>query len=129
MKYIRTKDKILPYYDESKTGKLDVVLQVFDGIRNDKVNETFDEIVLKQANTIEELCDEFVVIYANGYVNQFKANTMANEVQTTNDFVKQAYVRFCKESPNYEKVFGAIWTDKGLIFVAKMNDKGELELL
>lgn len=26
-------------------------------------------------------------------------------------------------------VYGAIWTDKGLIYIAKMNDKGELELL
>ena len=26
-------------------------------------------------------------------------------------------------------LFGAIWTDKGLIYVAKMNEKGELELL
>ena len=28
-----------------------------------------------------------------------------------------------------DNVYGAIWTDKGLIYVAKMNDKGELELL
>jgi hypothetical protein len=27
------------------------------------------------------------------------------------------------------KLYGAIWTDKGLIYVAKMNEKGELELL
>ena len=27
------------------------------------------------------------------------------------------------------EIYGAIWTDKGLIYVAKMNDKGELELL
>ena len=26
-------------------------------------------------------------------------------------------------------IYGAIWTDKGLIYAAKMNDKGELELL
>ena len=25
--------------------------------------------------------------------------------------------------------YGAIWTDKGLIYVAKMNSNGELELL
>ena len=27
------------------------------------------------------------------------------------------------------QIYGAIWTDKGLIYVAKMNKKGELELL
>jgi len=26
-------------------------------------------------------------------------------------------------------IYGAIWTDKGLIYVAKMNDKGEFELI
>ena len=30
-----------------------------------------------------------------------------------------------KDSP----IYGAIWTNKGLIYVAEMNDKGELELL
>ena len=30
--------------------------------------------------------------------------------------------------PNIE-IYGAIWTDKGLIYVAKMNDKGELCLI
>ena len=29
----------------------------------------------------------------------------------------------------WTEIYGAIWTDKGLIYVAKMNDKGELELL
>ena len=28
-----------------------------------------------------------------------------------------------------EGIYGAIWTSKGLIYVAKMNDKGELCLL
>lgn len=27
------------------------------------------------------------------------------------------------------EIYGAIWTDKGLIYVAKMNEKGELELI
>ncbi len=26
-------------------------------------------------------------------------------------------------------IYGCIWTSKGLIYVAKMNDKGELELI
>ena len=113
MKYIRTKDKILPYYDESKTGKLDVVLQVFDGIRNDKVNETFDEIVLKQTDNVEELCDEFVLFRDN------KPYAIVPNKGHNSQLAKDVW-------KDYR---GAIWTDKGLIFVAKMNDEGELELL
>lgn len=44
--------------------------------------------------------------------------------------------RAMKEEENYGKhlnhdyeIYGAIWTDKGLIYVAKMNEKGEFELL
>ena len=64
--------------------------------------------LLKQADTIEELCDEFV------YMKE-------SEHKTTKCF---NVVKGCKE-----EIYGAIWADKGLIYVAKLNDKGELELL
>ena len=94
MKYIRTKDGNIYEVIEEKDTKICIGWNWKENIYVDK-NE-----ILKQADTIEELCDEFVVIYANGRINQFKANTMANEVQTTNDFVKQLHLRYCKEMPN-----------------------------
>ena len=36
---------------------------------------------------------------------------------------------FAKNSCIYDVLYGAIWTDKGLIYVAKMNEDDELELL
>ena len=33
------------------------------------------------------------------------------------------------EFDDLSKIYGAIFTDKGIIYVAKMNDEGELELL
>lgn len=65
----------------------------------------------KQADTIEELCDRFVVV-EHGLDDPFSVDS-----ETAKTFISKA------------KVYGAIWTDKGLIYVAKMNDKGELELL
>ena len=62
----------------------------------------------KIADTIEELCDEFIGVVGN----------MHRQLTGTN-------IR----SWNGCSIYGAIWTDKGLIYVAKMNDKGELELL
>ena len=69
--------------------------------------------------TIEKLFDEFVIkleisnrsyyfIYKNSY------DELKRDVQMYSD--------------NYS-VYGAMWTEKGLIFVAKMNDKGDLELI
>ena len=69
------------------------------------------KVVCEQvADTIEELCDEFV-IENNGYC--------ISDLYT----IKRLLVK------NKVVVYGAIWTDKGLIYVAKLNDKGELVLL
>lgn len=95
MKYIRTKDgRIL----ESE-------------INDNRKSLGYEPIpFIKQADTIEELCDEFV-IENNGHC--------ISDLYT----IKRLLVK------NKVLVFGAIWTDKGLIYVAKMNDKGELKLL
>ena len=90
-KYIRTKD---------------------GGIHYNLVEDAEKHLVgiIKQANTIEELCDEFV------YVASEKDRPVVCYKPTA----------FHKLSDN---LYGAIWTDKGLIYVAKMNEEGELELL
>lgn len=103
MKYIRTKDGIHKH------------------IENSENDLWFKKYVIKQADTIEELCDEFVVIIdkePNGYL-------IFN--QCMNNFEKVISIH--KNTKNENTIYGAIWTDKGLIYVAKMNEKGELELL
>ena len=94
MKYIRTIDGIQALYIDEFTeyGK--------EYYKNCKI-----------ADTIEELCDEFVI-----WFKELDKPTQFRDFETTKQYKKA-------------KVYGAIWTDKGLIYVAKMNDKGELELL
>ena len=79
----------------------------------------FEEEILNQADTIEELCDEFVW-NVKGSNKKIVANNIFPFSRIKLDLDKQFH--------NYE-LYGAIWTDKGLIYVAKMNDKGELELI
>ncbi len=84
--------------------------------------------IIKQADTIEELCDEIVQVLSNGYHNQCLTSNYYQDMLT------QKKVLFPSEMGadyyvNVIAIYGAIWTDKGLIYVAKMNDKGELELL
>ena len=98
MKYIRTKD------GKVKKSK-DFTADELWNYENENNN------ILKQADTIEELCDEFVY-----FINGMPFVTHKGEIH---------YV--AKGIPVV--IYGAIWTDKGLIYVAKMNDKGELELL
>lgn len=76
-----------------------------------------DEI-LAEADTIEELCDEFVFEYLTSEeVNQ----------------IRYPEFRWAKEDFESHKkgtLYGAIRVaGKGLIYVAKMNENGELELI
>ena len=78
-------------------------------------------IPIKQADTIEELCDCFVKIKrkkgCKDYILKFDFKDLP--------MLKEQAIKY-STSP----VYGAIHVeDKGLIYVAKMNDKGELELL
>ena len=110
MKYIRTKKGIY----EPKTKMM------FNHIKE-----------YKEADTIEELCDEAVAVYPDGTHD----NCSVMHIVDNNGFREAVYgclsVSVDDLKKDYEcwEIYGAIWTDKGLIYVAKMNDKGELELI
>ena len=104
--YIRTKNRI--YKAECETcNKQGYYIDEYD------CDVILKRQIIKQADTIEELCDEFVV-----WLNENNCH-----FTTTN------YLYIYQNRDKAKSVFGAIWTDKGLIYVAKMNDKGELELI
>ena len=99
MSYIRTKDgRILDFDKLNEVSKLSIDMA---------------EEPIREANTIEELCDEFVGV----------DKTCENGHQ-----LLRAIPYKCANFWN-GGVYGAIWTDKGLIYVAKMNENGELELI
>lgn len=111
MKYIRTEDKV---YDGS------LYLREYTGWYFHEKSKlyTFEEIdIIKEADTIKELCDGDV-LFEDGqlkkvhYYNEgFGFNQYGSKLSTN-----QVVVLF-------------IATKKGLIYVAKMNERGELELL
>ena len=88
MKYIRTKDENNLIIDMTN-------MQLPYNVTDEYID--FNQFgmfkIVKQADTIEELCDEIV---------------MRKDSKT---------------------IYGAIWTELGLRYVAKMNEKGELELI
>ena len=102
MKYIRTKDGRIVKHPHPNA-------EVF----------TFRYEILKQADTIEELCDEFIFFYKDSHTGEIK-HGYAYKKWIHEDSYKQ-YIEY--------GVYGAVWTVKGLIYVAKMNNKGELELI
>lgn len=66
--------------------------------------------ILKQSEKIEDLFDEFVRVSKSNH------DFLVSDDMPTKKF-------------RDTEIYGAIWTDKGLIYVAKMNENGELELL
>ena len=99
MKYIKTKD-------------IDTL--IVDINQKDFIKE---EYIIKEGNTIEELCDAYVLDEQLFY-----------RIEDLKLYIKQL-----KELNHWTvdmiKSYGAIWTDKGLIYVAKMNKIGKLELI
>ena len=119
MKYVRTKDKIyeVSEYNDYATHKRkgETLLEGY------KTSYIKNENIITQSENLEELCDLFIdeetkTIFHkhNGYVINWKTNMVYSLKEVAKHF---------------HSVKGAIYTDKGLIYVAKMNEKGELCLL
>lgn len=134
MKYIRTKDGIYELEHDgwltkrTKPKHIEMLVAVDNKhyemrkiihIREIGKSHWKTEIV-KKADTIEELCDCFISLSIyEGKVVDFDICR----------FWEDWHDVFGEEIAEGNSIYGAIWTDKGLIYVAKMNDKGELELL
>lgn len=106
MKYIRTKDGI---------EKLDDEWALFC---KEHANN-------KQADDIVELCDVLCYKQKGSYLLP-RIFFEEPSVMLKDESWKKAFIREIGKGTIY---YGAIWTDKGLIYIAKMNDKGELELI
>lgn len=110
MKYIRTKDGVYEALESFKTPEGYFYFsyeQKTNNALNPIVRESvYDYDLIEQADNIEELLDE--IIDNKNLINILPLESI--------DLTK-------------DKIYGAVWTDKGLIYVAKLNDKGEWELL
>lgn len=105
MKYIRTKDGIYKV----------VLVSPLGFVRIDKRDGTFPDVfekdIIKQADTIKELIDEYVA-----------------KKDCSRPFVIKKYEIYSNLQFGFT-IYGSIWVDDNLVKVAKMNDKGELELV
>lgn len=75
---------------------------------------------VNEADTIEALCD--CVVY-ECLPKKYQDEYHKHEVSSVES------LEWNREPKRFANVYGAIWTDKGLIYVAKMNKEGCLELI
>lgn len=102
MKYARTKD-----------GKIVKV-----NLEGDVFTSRY-EIIGEPKDTIEELCGEYVIIYNKDI--RFKKPFISVHDNLKN-LLEEHSISKCK-------IYGAIWTEWGLKYVAKMNEEGKMELI
>lgn len=111
MKYIRTKD-----------GR---IIDDYYYHQNDKEYHWFtEEDILKQADTIEELCD--VIVYDHEF---YHFSRISKKVLVIDTFEEEFEFEITPTQIK-EGIYGAFWTDKGLIYKAKMkgvSSKGEID--
>ncbi len=124
MKYIRTKDGI---YEIDETFKRDNQIAFFDNKERTHgyiVGFFEGKNVLKQADTIEELCDGWIIECLGWdkpiFKRQLRYINWRDYVKTANKYKATHYACIFVKLQN-----GAIRIEP----VAKMNKKGELELL
>ena len=104
-KYIRTKDEILKALDTDYMCGVKVY--------HTEKGMITEKLVVKTADTIEELCDGF---YADdGSIETYNKN----EFNRFQDYILDT---------GFDG-YGFIKTDKGLIYVAKMDSEGKLVLI
>ena len=118
MKYVRTKDgRILLFGGTHNNGNV-----IIGKKQEADFGYCFDKKdISKQADSIEELCDCFIKIKRKGNFKQYILKFDHKDLPT----LKEKAIK-----RKDDLVYGAIHVEgKGLIYAAKMNGKGEFELL
>ena len=105
MKYIRTRERI---YEDEEYWKRPPI-EIMD----------INKEIIDQADTIKELCDEYI-IYDSARSTYSICSKKDWEMKT--EELKDHILKT-------RTVYGAIWTNNGLIYAAKMKENKELELL
>lgn len=111
MKYIRTKDGNI--YEYSKVI----------------ISQLIGTDIIKQADTIEELCDVLVVKTKDYGISKGKIQVVDLRNIDDKSSLHNYIIRQMTNNGMFEFVYLGIETSEGIIYIAKMNEEGELELL
>ena len=112
MNYIRTKDGRIIIIETEDFIDIKEYNKLTEGTIYEYDSEEVE--IVKRADTIEELIDEYV----------FVSKTGKNII-----FREDMFFPTPQEARGKMDCYGAVWTEWGLKYVAKMNKDGEFELI
>lgn len=120
--YIRAKDGVYEVVGFDKECIIpSPLIKVKNEYGKEKITHCCKGDIINQSENLEELCD--CIIETKGHTGDYFHYTYTafdepSKERLLDDMINQDF-----------EVYYAIWTSKGLIYVAKMNEKGELELI
>lgn len=114
--YIRTKNRIYEVDERTKWAQYSIRGKTM--VKNADFQYASNENIISQSENLEELCDMTIVVDDERPNSVFELEWgIDNELLSKYKDVEGVYV------------YGAIYTDKGLIYVAKMDSEGKLVLI
>lgn len=126
-------------YIKNINGKIEELLDETEDIITVRHYNEWDEPVInkmkkswmvKQSENIEELCDEFRGVWTNYCEDGKDAHEEYHYNKEKNVFYDDFEELTHKEAiEKFDIFYGAIWFDRGLRYVARLNDRGAWELL
>ena len=110
MRYIKTDTNIFEVVDQNEK-----VFYVKSINNKHKIysKSKCNTIVLEQSDYIEKLCDIFIAINQNYEKHLYDLLPDKTTISLN----------------NYQQIYGAIWINTGLKYVAQLNSEGDLQLL
>ena len=116
MKYIRTKD-----------GRIIDTTKYPEHPASWGVQASDYALTIKQSENLEELCDEFVCEWFDKEVNRYRHIYCRFKIGQS----KELYRKDISLPPDVDfEIYAGIWVnDKGLTYVAKMDNDGKLVLV
>ncbi len=120
--YIRTKDGVYKVVDTYETK------YVIGYTEDDFEKVIYKENIINQSKNLEKLCDDFVGLIKDRNSDFIITKVIAHSLKELKDSLKTEFNGKTYYG-KFDIIYGAIWTDKGLIYVAKMNENGDLELI
>lgn len=113
-RYVKSKDGSL--FEVLRSDGENVFVKDYDYDNNDWYTKNIKLCDVRQADTIEELCDKFVLI-----------DLKENHTYVSDDLGSLPCI-YCYDK-KHTVVYGSTWINGNLIKAAQMNEKGDLELL